>query len=66
MYDWWDGKLRYLIHFTGTGTGMRHYDAPLDEGDELTDCGERYRVVQVEHAPNARAFGRAWAVPTEG
>jgi hypothetical protein len=29
MRDWQAGRLRYV------GSGMRHFDAPLDEGGEL-------------------------------
>ncbi len=40
---------------------MRVHDVALDVGDEVTDGGARYRVVQVEQPPHERAFGHAWA-----
>jgi hypothetical protein len=63
MHDWWDGELRYLVHFSDGGSGIRHRDAPLEPDDELSDGGARYRVVRVEHPANERSFGHAWAEP---
>ena len=40
------GEIRYLVKFSDGGVGMRKREAPLEVGDELDDCGERYRVVQ--------------------
>jgi hypothetical protein len=39
---------------------MRARDEPLEPGAELVDGG-RYRVVRVEPALNAPAFGHGWA-----
>jgi hypothetical protein len=60
MQDWRDEQVRYLIHFDGSGSGMRFRPAALAVGDELTDAGERYRVTRVEQPRNARSFGHAW------
>jgi hypothetical protein len=60
MHDPRDRQLRYLIHFTDGGSGMRHRDQPLEPGVELNDGGGRYRVVRVEPPPNDLAFGHAW------
>jgi len=57
--------VRYLIHFDGSGSGMRFRDAALDVGDVLTDGGERYRVVRVEQPRSAQAFGCAWTALIE-
>jgi len=35
MQDWPEQQVRYLIHFDGSGSGMRFPDAALDEGDVL-------------------------------
>ena len=40
MQDWRDEQVRYLIHFDGSGSGMRFRDAALDVGDVLVDAGE--------------------------
>ena len=61
MYDPGNGQLRYLIHFSDGGSGMRTRDEPLEPGDELVDGGGRYRVVRVELAPNPQAFVHVWA-----
>ena len=61
MADWRDNQHRYLVHFSDGGAGMRYYGAPLDEGAELVDCGERYHVVRVERPPGVGGFGHAWA-----
>lgn len=53
--------LRYLIKYSDGGAGMRHHTLPLDVGDEIDDCGERYHVVRVEQPPSEAGFGRAWA-----
>ena len=55
------GEIRYLVKFSDGGVGMRKREAPLEIGDELDDCGERYRVVRVEQPPPEAGFGRAWA-----
>ena len=57
MYDPGNGQLRYLVHFSDGGSGMRNRDMPVEVGDELVDGGGRYRVVSVEPAPNPQAFG---------
>ena len=62
MYDPGNGQLRYLVHFSDGGSGMRTRDDPPEPGAELVDGGNRYRVVRVEPAPNPQAFGHAWAV----
>jgi hypothetical protein len=59
--DWQAGRLRYLIHFSDGGSGMRHRDEPLDEGDEPSEGGRRYVVDRVEQPPNPDALGHAWA-----
>ena len=60
MQDWRDEQVRYLIHFDGSGSGMRFRDAALDVGDVLVDAGESYRVVRVEQPKSERSFGHAW------
>ena len=40
---------------------MRAHDVVLAVGDEVTDGGASYRVVQVEQPPHERAFGHVWA-----
>ncbi|HUY70727.1 MAG TPA: hypothetical protein VMV08_00660 [Gaiellaceae bacterium] len=52
---------RYLITFDDGGAGMRTRLAPLEPGEIIHDCGERYRVVTVEPPPSEAGFGRAWA-----
>ena len=60
MRDWQAGRLRYLVHFSDGGSGMRHFDAQLDVGAVLGDGAQRYTVERVEHPPNPNALGRAW------
>jgi hypothetical protein len=60
MQDWRDGQVRYLVHFSDGGSGMRLRDEPLAERDELTDGGTSYRVERVEQPPNPRASGTPW------
>lgn len=59
--DWQAERLRYLIHFSDGGSGMRYREAQLDAGDELREGAQRYVVEQVEQAPNPNALGHAWA-----
>lgn len=53
--------VRYLVHFSAGGSGMRHRDAPLREGGELSERGRRYTVDRVEQPLNPDALGHAWA-----
>jgi hypothetical protein len=55
-----DEQIRYLVHFGDGGAGMRLRDRPLAVGDEINDCGEHYRVTQVEQPPSESGFGHAW------
>jgi hypothetical protein len=66
MYDWRAGQVRYLIHFSDGGSGMRHRNEPLKAGVELTDGGVRYRVERVEPPPNPSAFAHAWVTRLDG
>jgi hypothetical protein len=66
MHDWRDGQVRYLVHFSDGGSGMRYLDAPLKPGAELRDGGVGYRVERVEPPPNPSAFGHVWARRVEG
>ena len=59
--DWQAGRVRYLVHFSDGGSGMRHRDEPLEVGDELSEGGRRYMVERVEPPPNPDALGHAWA-----
>ena len=58
--DWQTGRVRYLVHFSDGGSGMRHRDEALEVGDELSERG-RYIVERVEQPPNPDALGHAWA-----
>ena len=40
---------------------MRHYDRPLEVGEEITDGGERYCIVRVQERETRGGFGHAWA-----
>jgi hypothetical protein len=42
MPDWRDRQLRYLVHFSDGGSGMRYQEEPLTVGGELTDGGRGY------------------------
>jgi hypothetical protein len=66
MQDYRDGQVRYLVHFSDGGSGMRYRDARIDVGAELDDGGGRYRVERVEQPPHERAFGHVWATRIEG
>jgi len=59
MRDWQDGRLRYLMHFSDGGTGVRHRDEPLDGGDELSDGTARYVVERDEQPGHQHALGHA-------
>ena len=61
MQDPFEGRTRYLVHYSDGGSGMREHDVVLAVGDEVTDGGASYRVVQVEQPPHERAFGHVWA-----
>jgi hypothetical protein len=66
MQDPIEGRLRYLVHYSDGGWGMRAYNAVLDVGAEVMDGGARYRVEPVEPPPNSNAFGHVWVKLTEG
>ncbi|HEY2373372.1 MAG TPA: hypothetical protein VGH82_12675 [Gaiellaceae bacterium] len=61
MRDWKVERLRYVVHFSDGGSGMRYRNGPLAEGDELRDGPDRYVVERVEKAPNPKTLGKAWA-----
>jgi hypothetical protein len=65
MQDPRDGQIRYLIHFSDGGSGMRWQDTPLEAGAELRDGGGVYEVERVEPPPNDLAFGHVWAKRVE-
>ena len=52
--------MRYLIHYSDGGAGMRHRDEPPWPGDEVTDGGASYKVMRVDQPPNDTGFGHAW------
>jgi hypothetical protein len=60
MRDWQDGKLRYLVHFSDGGSGMRYRETQLATGDELTEGAERYVVERVVQPRHGQALGHAW------
>ena len=51
--------LRYLITFSDGGSGMRERTAPLEVGDMIDDCGERYRITGLERHRQRPASGGA-------
>jgi hypothetical protein len=61
MRDWKVERLRYLVHFSDGGSGMRHRDAPLNESDELSEGAQRYLVERVEQPGHEHALGHVWA-----
>jgi len=61
MRDRQGGPVRYLVHYTDGGSGMRFYDAQLAEADELTEGAQRYVVERIEHPVHGQALGHAWA-----
>jgi hypothetical protein len=60
MQDWTAGQLRYLVHLSDGGSGMRLRREPLAVGATLDDGGTSYRVSRVEHPAHERTFGHAW------
>ena len=52
--------MRYLIHYSDGGTGMRHLDEPQWRGDQVTDGAASYKVMRVDQPPSATGFGHAW------
>jgi hypothetical protein len=61
MRDWKVERLRYLVHFSDGGSGMRYRDEALSVGDELPDGGRVYVVERVEQPGHEHALGHAWA-----
>jgi sorbitol-specific phosphotransferase system component IIA len=61
MRDGQAGRLRYLIHFSDGGAGMRYRDDSLDVGAELNDGGLRYVIERVGQPANPNVLGHAWA-----
>jgi hypothetical protein len=47
MHDPRDGQVRYLVHFSDDGSGMRWQEQPLEAGFELRDGGGVYEVERV-------------------
>lgn len=56
MRDWQEGRLRYLVHFSDSGTDVRFRDTWLDTGDELT----RERCTTSSSAWSSRGTDRRW------
>jgi hypothetical protein len=50
-HDWQTERLRYLVHFSGGGSGMRYRETKLDAGDVLTEGAQQYTVERVEQPP---------------
>ena len=57
--DWHDGRLRYMVHFSDGGSGMRLRDAELDVGDTLMEGRELYTVERVEQPRHGQALAHA-------
>jgi hypothetical protein len=64
--DWRDSQIRYLVHFSDGGSGMRYRAEPLAVGAELADGGRVYRVERVEPPPNPSAFRHACVTRLDG
>jgi len=61
MHDPRAGQIRYLVHFSDGGSGMRWQDAPLAAGTtELHDGGNVYEIERVEPPPNPMGLGHVW------
>ena len=59
MRDWKVERLRYLVHFSDGGAGMRYRDTQLDAGDELTEGTQHYTVERARGLRGVRsACGR--------
>ena len=55
--DWQAGRVRYLVHFSDGGSGMRHFDEPLASGRRA----ERGRALRGRAGRAAAEPGRARA-----
>ena len=53
MADWRDTQNRYLVHFADGGSGMRHFDARLREGETFSEGDTDYRVRRLDHTSSA-------------
>lgn len=66
MRDWQSEQVRYLIHFSDGGSGMRYFDERLQVGAELSDGARRYTVDRVKQPLSPTALGHAWATLVGG
>ena len=63
MADWRDSQIRYLVHFSDGGSGVRYFDARLVEGDTFSRArcrlqGQATRS-HIEHGGTLACLGRA-------
>ena len=56
-----DGQVRYLVHFSEGGSGMRWFDEPLEEVALIREGDVEYVVTRVVQPKAANGLGHAWA-----
>ena len=60
MPEWRDSEVRYLVHFSDGGSGMRHFDARLVEGETFSEADTTYRVRRLDHTSSLAGLSHAW------
>jgi hypothetical protein len=65
MADWRDSQIRYLVHFSDGGSGLRYFDARLVERETFSEADSTYRVRRLDHTKSADGLSHAWVEPTK-
>jgi hypothetical protein len=58
--DWTAEQVRYVIHYSDGGAGIRYRDAQLAVDDVSNEGGQRYVVERVEEPPSPFGLGHVW------
>ena len=63
MAEWRDSQIRYLAHFSDGGSGMRHFEARLREGETFTEGDTQYQVRRLDHTRSSVGLSHARVEP---
>jgi hypothetical protein len=58
-----DTQLRYLVHFSDGGSGVRSFAARLTEGETFVEGDTAYIVRRLDHTRSSARLQHAWVEP---
>jgi hypothetical protein len=65
MADWRESQIRYLVHFSDGGSGMRYVFTRLREGETFSEGDTTYKVRRLDHTRSLAGLSHAWVDPVD-